>query len=49
MQERDILKLGKQKLRVREIVHIDQNPSIAMDNIKLSKIVYEDLSIKVHE
>ena len=27
IQEKDILKLGKQKIRVREIVHADSNPS----------------------
>ena len=47
LQERDILKLGKQKLRIREIVHLDDNPSMNMENMKLSKVVYEDLTFKM--
>lgn len=27
IKEKDILKLGKQKIRVREIAHVDSNPS----------------------
>ena len=47
IQERDILKLGKQKVRIREIVHADSNPSTTFDSaIKLSKTIYEDLTLK---
>lgn len=46
LQEKDIIKLGKQKVRVREIVHEDSNPSSNLDNVKLSKVVYEDLTYK---
>lgn len=27
IQEKDVIKLGKQKIRVREIAHLDSNPS----------------------
>lgn len=48
IQERDIIKLGKQKLRVRQLVKKDLNPSVVLgfDNIKVSKKIYEDLTYK---
>ena len=46
LQEKDIIKLGKQKVRVREIVYEDSNPSMTSENIKLTKIVYDDLTYK---
>lgn len=50
LQEKDIIKLGKQKIRIREIVQYDPNPSMVADfnDINVSKAVYEDLSLKTH-
>jgi predicted amino acid racemase len=44
IRERDIIKLGKQKLKVREVVPMDYNPSVIIgnsENIRVSKAVYE--------
>lgn len=44
LKERDIIKFGKQKIKVREIVLNDHNPSAVADApIKTEKKVYEDL------
>lgn len=43
LRERDIIKFGKQKIKVREIVLNDHNPSAVADHIKTDKKVYEDL------
>lgn len=51
IKERDIIKLGKQKMRVREVVPADFNESIVMpnDNIRVTKSVYDDLHYKEEE
>lgn len=48
IRERDILKFGKQKVKVREIVLHDPNPSQVNENnlIKASKKIYEDLRFR---
>lgn len=45
LKEKDIVKFGKQKIRVREIVLAESNQSAVIDfnAIKTSKKVYEDL------
>ena len=43
LREKDVLKLGKQKLKVREVVPMDNTQSVVIankDNIKLTKSVY---------
>lgn len=40
VQEKDIVKLGKQKIRVREICHVDSNAPGLQEIPKLSKTVY---------
>ena len=42
IKERDIFKLGKQKMRVREVVPADYNPSVVIPNgsIQLTKSIY---------
>ena len=49
LRERDIVKLGKQSLRIREIVHGDSvnNPADDHDTIVATRKVYEDLKYKV--
>jgi len=46
MQERDILKLGKQKVRIREIVYTDSGNFPDSSEVKLSRNVYENLTNK---
>lgn len=49
LREKDVLKLGKQKLKVREVVPADINASVIIPNkgdIKLSKAVYDQLALK---
>jgi hypothetical protein len=45
VKERDIIKLGKQKMRVREVVPADYNQSVVIPNshINLSKSIYNEL------
>lgn len=43
LREKDVIKLGKQKLKVREVVPMDNTQSVVIankDNIKLTKSVY---------
>ena len=43
LREKDVIKLGKQKLKVREVVPMDNTQSVLIankDNIKLTKSVY---------
>jgi len=46
LQERDILKLGKQKIRIREIVYTDSENFPDTSEVKLSKNVFENLTNK---
>lgn len=46
LQERDILKLGKQKVRIREIVYTDSGNFPDATKVKLSRNVYENLTNK---
>lgn len=44
-----MLKLGKQKLKVREVVPADLTTSVIIankDNIRLTKSVYDELNLK---
>ena len=45
LREKDVIKLGKQKCKIREIVHGDGNylPTHETENILAAKKVYEDL------
>jgi len=49
IREKDVLKLGKLKVRVREIVTLDSNPSTMMtyNSIRTNKKIYED--IRMHD
>ncbi len=49
LREKDVIKLGKQKLKVREVVPADINTSAIIPNrgdIKLKKAVYDNLVLK---
>lgn len=49
LREKDVIKLGKQKLKVRELVPADINTSAILPNrgdIKLRKAVYDNLAMK---
>lgn len=47
LKERDIIKFGKQKIKVRELVHHDSNISVVDTNtLRMSKKIYEDLKLK---
>lgn len=49
LREKDVIKLGKQKLKVREVVPMDNTQSVVIankDNIKLTKSVYHELNLK---
>lgn len=49
LKEKDVIKLGKQKLKVREVVPADLNASViipAKGDIKLTKAVYDQLALK---
>jgi len=44
IREKDVIKLGKQKLKVREVVPLDSNSSVVIankDNISLTRAVYD--------
>jgi hypothetical protein len=44
IKEKDVIKLGKQKLKVREVVPLDSNSSVVIankDNISLTRAVYD--------
>lgn len=44
-----MIKLGKQKLKVREVVPLDSNSSVVIankDNISLTRAVYDELAFK---
>lgn len=48
LKERDIVKFGKQKIKIREIVLNDNNPSIMIEpTIKTEKKIYDDLKLKI--
>lgn len=48
IKEKDIIKFGKQKIRIREIVLNDSNPSGVEEfgSIRTNKKIYEDLKLK---
>jgi hypothetical protein len=49
LREKDVIKLGKQKLKVREVVPADINASAIIPNrgeVKLTKAVYDQLALK---
>jgi hypothetical protein len=49
LREKDVIKLGKQKLKVREVVPADINTSAIIPNkgdIRLKKAVYDNLAMK---
>lgn len=48
IREKDVLKLGKLKIRVREIVTLDNNQSnvVTYNNIKTNKKIYEDIRLR---
>ncbi len=51
LKEKDIIKFGKQKVKVREIVHNDLNHHSSHDqnSIKTNKKVYDDLKFKLQQ